>query len=77
MTNSQLGIECFGENLTTIIDEVFETSEERNNYRTHLKNLSKTYSYEEIIELFDRQLSLNTKSFLLSIYEDKIEEDDV
>jgi predicted ATPase len=74
---SQLGIECFGENLTTITDEVFETSEERNNYRTHLKNLSETYSYEEIIELFDRQLSLNAKSFLLSIYEEKIEEDDV
>ncbi|WP_027402906.1 AAA family ATPase [Aphanizomenon flos-aquae] len=74
---SQLGIECFGENLTTITDEVFETSEERNNYRNHLKKLSETYTYEEILDLFDRQLSLNAKSFLVSIYEDKTEEDDL
>lgn len=74
---SQLGIECFGENLTIITDEVFETSEERNNYRNHLKKLSMTYSYEEILDLFDRQLSLNAKSFLLSIYENQIEEDTV
>jgi hypothetical protein len=63
--------------LTTITDEVFETSEERNNYRNHLKKLSETYTYEEILDLFDRQLSLNAKSFLLSIYEDKMEEDNL
>lgn len=65
---SSLGIESFGENLTTITDEVFETSETNNNYRLHLRKLSKQYSYEEIIEIFDNKLGFNAKSFLGAIY---------
>jgi hypothetical protein len=66
---SRLGIESFGENLTVITDEVFETSVNRNNYRDHLKMLKIRlgYSEEEIVALFDGRLSFNARSFLASL----------
>jgi predicted ATPase len=64
----ELGVECFGENLTVITDDVFEASELRNNYRSHLKELSESYSYQQILDLFDGRLGFNAKAFLSTLY---------
>ena len=69
---SPLGIESFGENLTIITDDVFETTEMRNNYREHFKKLSEFYSYEEILSFFDDQLGFNARTFLSSLYINKV-----
>lgn len=63
----RLHIESFGENLTSISNEVFESSESRHSYRAHLRNLLLNHSPEEIIALFDGNLSLNAMSYLASI----------
>lgn len=69
---SRLGIESFGENLTVITDEVFETTVARNNYREHLKKLRLDLGYNEsqIVELFDHGLSFNARAFLSSLEPD-------
>lgn len=71
---SRLGIECFGENLTVITDEVFGTTELRNNYREHLEKLAMRYSYDQVLELFDDQLGFNARTFLSTLYEDGAEQ---
>jgi predicted ATPase len=63
----RLGIESFGENLTTISNEVFESPEGRHSYRTHLRNLFMHRSLDEVVALFDGNLSLNALSYLASI----------
>jgi len=65
---SRLGKECFGENLTAISNEVFETSELHSNYQEHLRELATRYSYQQILSFFDGQLGFNAKSFLRSLY---------
>ena len=65
---TKLGMECFGENLTAITDHVFGTAELQNNYRGHFRKLAEQFSYEDVLELFDGQLSFNAKSFLASLY---------
>jgi hypothetical protein len=67
---STLGIESFGENLTLITNEVFETSELYSNYQDHLRDLAKSYTYDQIMEFFNNRLGLNAKVFLRSLYND-------
>lgn len=64
---SPLGIESFGENLTTITDDVFETTAARNNFREHLAMLAESHSYEEILAFFDGKLGLNARTYLKSL----------
>jgi predicted ATPase len=65
---SRLGKESFGENLTAISNEVFDTSELHSNYQDHLRELVTRYSYQQILRLFDDRLGFNAKSFLRSLY---------
>jgi len=57
-------IECFGENITTITDDIFDVNISESCYKTVLKQLSDKYSIEEIIKLFEDKLSLNAMIFL-------------
>lgn len=66
----KLGKESFGESIDVLTMSIFKTIEVEDNYKTILKSLSKEYSYKDVLSLFDRGLSLNAKTYLLSQYED-------
>lgn len=67
-TTRPLEIESFGENLTTITKDIFETVEIKGHYKTFFERISKENTYKEILELFENRLSLNAKIFLRSQY---------
>ena len=57
-----LPIESFGENLSNITYEVFETVGQHNNFKDYFGHLiEKGLNYEEINELFDNNLSINAR----------------
>jgi predicted ATPase len=62
-------IEVFGENLSTISNAVFETSEEKQLYKSILEQLSQKYTLLEIDEIFGSELSLNAKLFIQALKE--------
>ena len=64
---ARLPIESFGENLTEIVDHVFQVNEDDKNYKTTLQSLARAHSYDEIMDMFDGRLSLNARMYLLSI----------
>ena len=57
-------IECFGENITQITNEIFDVNSAESNYKSILKKMSKHLSYDEIIDLFDGKLSFNAMIYL-------------
>lgn len=61
-------IECFGNNISDIITDVFDVSLHESNYKSRLKRLSSEFEYDEILNLFDNNLSLNALIFLKSCY---------
>lgn len=61
-------IECFGENLTVISNSIFRVDEEKELYKIELDNLSKIMNYNEIINQFDNNLSINARLYLKSKY---------
>jgi predicted ATPase len=63
-----LDIESFGENLTTLTSDVFDTVEIKGTYKQFFKNISKDYTFEEALNLFEGKLSLNAKIYLNSLY---------
>lgn len=63
-----LDIESYGENLTTITKHIFETREVKDGYKNFLELLAREKTYEEILKMFDGNLSLNAKIFLTSLY---------
>lgn len=61
-------IECFGNNISEIVFDVFDVTNVESNYKSHLRKLSQSKSYDEIVELFGGNLSLNALIFLKSCY---------
>lgn len=57
-------IECFGENITQITNEIFDVNNSESNYKSILFKMSKRLSYEEIIDLFGGELSFNAMIYL-------------
>lgn len=57
-------IECFGNNISDIIYDVFDVSNLESNYKSRSKELSKSMSYNEILKLFDGNLSFNALVYL-------------
>lgn len=64
---SVLGNESFGENITNIIDNVFESAGSNNNFREHFATLLEKYSVQEIVELFHNNLSFNARAALTAL----------
>lgn len=60
--------ESFGESIQTLMEEVFGFSEPEFDYRFVLKELAKTHTYEEILELFDWKLGFQAKIYLQALY---------
>jgi len=63
----ELPIESFGEDLTSITNEIFETMNVFDNYKIVLKKLYESMTYDEIIALFKNKLPLNAKIYLKSL----------
>lgn len=66
----KLGMESFGENLTTLTEEVFDTIEIKGTYKEWLERISKDMNYEQALQVFNNRLSLNARIFLKSQYEE-------
>ena len=64
-------VECFGSNISDIISDVFDVSIHESNYKSLLKALSSTMNYDEILHLFDNNLSLNALIFLKNCYSEE------
>lgn len=60
-------IECFGNNISDIIYDVFDVKCRESNYKTVIKKLLKTKTKEEVKKIFDNQLSLNALIYLENI----------
>lgn len=67
-TTRNLDIESFGENLSTLTSDVFDTIEIKGTYKQFFKIISQEYSYDDAVQLFDGKLSLNAKIYLNSLY---------
>jgi ABC-type branched-subunit amino acid transport system ATPase component len=65
-----LGCESFGENIAELTRLVFETVEIPNFYKRTLKDLAKEFTFDDVSEMFDDQLSLHATAYLASLYED-------
>ncbi|WP_404460853.1 AAA family ATPase [Sutcliffiella horikoshii] len=61
-------IECFGENITNITNDVFDVREFESNYKSHLRKLyNKKNNVDGIHELFPEGLSFNAMTYLNSL----------
>lgn len=61
-------IQSFGENLTTINDEVFESDQSQNNYRVYLRELASKNDYDAVVGMFEGDLGLTARAYLKSLY---------
>lgn len=69
---SKLNMECFGENLTKITEEIFNVADFEDDYKLVLKKLkSKKRSDKEILALFDGKLGFNANIYLASLSNDE------
>jgi predicted ATP-binding protein involved in virulence len=68
---SGLTIESFGENVSTIIEEVFNVKDTESNYMSLLKQAIEVMSYDEIVRLFPKGLSMNALTFLNILFNRK------
>lgn len=64
-------IECFGNNVSDIVTDVFDVSVHESNYKSKFKELSSKLSYDEVLQLFDDKLSLNSLIFLKNCYREE------
>lgn len=63
-------IECFGNNISEIVFDVFDVTSRESNFKSRLRELSKNKSYGEVVELFGGKLSLNALIFLKNCYKE-------
>lgn len=70
--SANMNFETFGENISELTKHVFDTATIPNYYKSILKGLSNRFSFEQVNELFDDNLSFNAKAYLLAQYGDTI-----
>lgn len=66
----RLPMECFGENLSTITQNVFRTNEVKESYKRIFELYSETDSMDSIENLFQGKLSINARLYLRGCYKD-------
>lgn len=64
---SYLTNESFGEDLTTVTQEVFAVQGSSNNYRAHLAQLAKNRTAEEVESLFPKGLPFQAEAYLQAL----------
>ena len=68
-TARKIEVESFGESVSELTRHVFETNETPSFFKDTLRRLSKNRSFDEVVDLFGGELSLNARSYLLAQYE--------
>jgi predicted ATPase len=63
-----LMVESFGESVTELTRHVFDTIEVESLYKHVLKDLARTKTPEEVLELFPKGLSLAAQAYLAGLY---------
>lgn len=61
-------IECFGDNISQIISDIFDVTEIESYHKQVLKRLSEELSEEAVYELFNEHLSMDAKIYLKTLY---------
>lgn len=61
-------IECFGDNISQIISDIFDVTEIESYHKQVLKRLSDELSEEAVYELFNEHLSMDAKIYLKTLY---------
>lgn len=69
-----LNVESFGASIEALTQEVFKTRDVEDNYKKFFRRISKEMSYKKILNLFNNNLSLNAKSYLINLYENPAKE---
>jgi len=64
-------VECFGENITNITDEIFDVKSNESNYKTVFDILSQNMEFEKVQALFEDKLSFNALIYLKNCYNKK------
>lgn len=64
-------LECFGENVTNITNDIFDVNGSESNYKTILKKLSTKMSFDDVVNAFDGALSFNAMIYLKGCYKDE------
>ena len=57
-------IECFGNSINNIIQNVFDVTDHESNFKSVLSSLSQRKTYQEIIDAFEGRLGLNALIYL-------------
>lgn len=68
---NKLSTETFGENISAIVNEIFNVREVESNYKSLLKKAISNKSFEEITEMFPNGLSLHAMTYLNIIFNQK------
>lgn len=61
-------IECFGDNISNIISDVFDVTEIESYHKQVLKKLSDQIPEEEVYNLFNEHLSMDARIYLKTLY---------
>lgn len=61
-------IECFGDNISNIISDVFDVTEIESYHKQVLKKLSDQIPEEEVYKLFNEHLSMDARIYLKTLY---------
>lgn len=61
-------IECFGDNISQIISDIFDVTEIESYHKQVLKRLSEEMSEEDVCKLFNEHLSMDAKIYLKTLY---------
>lgn len=64
-------LECFGENVTNITNDIFDVNGSESNYKTILKKLSAKMSFDDVVNIFNGALSFNAMIYLKGCYKDE------
>ena len=67
-TVKTLSIECFGESLSNISEEIFDVKDSEAEYKKIFEELKKKKTKKEVKEIFDNKLSFNASIYLNSLY---------
>ncbi|WP_163529270.1 ATP-dependent nuclease [Halobacillus ihumii] len=67
----KLPIESFGENISTITNDIFDVRSTESNYKSWFKKMAEVMSYEEILNVFNNSLSYNAMTYLNTLYKEE------
>ena len=61
-------IECFGDNISHIISDIFDVTEIESYHKQVLKRLSEEISEEDVYKIFNEHLSMDARIYLKTLY---------